>query len=319
MFGTWGIPFSDARVDHTYGRPELTAARDAVGRRDLSAVTLALTSTVDHDVRADITYVAAEELVRLYGPEIPEWAETWYAAANDDGIAWTLRGAHEVLRAWKIRGYQRARYTDAATFRSFGEALQGAEVMCRRAVQLCPDDPVPWVLLVHMARGQEIGPAGTLERFSELTSRSDAHLRGNEQMVLSLSPKWGTPFRVLEGTIDHQRRTAPAGSPIHLNTVQAYIELWFNLPVSERGELTGKDSVRMQAEEAISGWLEEGITEGRHALHNFAGFWYTITGQHSLAKPHFAATAGYVKEFPWSYKPFPVLSYQRGRRAARKS
>ncbi|MGW2402462.1 hypothetical protein ACWCYY_38550 [Kitasatospora sp. NPDC001664] len=319
MIRTLLLPFRTARLDRTYGRTELIAARDAIRRGDTSSVVHAMADFSDHNVRADIAYVAAEELVRLHGTEIPTSLQHSFENLADDANSWTLRGAHEVLRAWQIRGYARASQTDQAAFRGFRDTLQGAEQICYTAAGYAPEDPLPWVFLVHMARGQQIGPRRTLERFAELDRRSPAHLHGNEQMVLSLSPKWGTPFPVLQNAIEEQRSTAPAGSPVHLNIVQAYIELWFDSPASERLGVTAKYSIRNTIEKAVDGWLEHGNIEGQHALHNYCAFWYSLTGQHDRAKPHFEAAAGYIKAFPWSYHLFPVRSFQKSSRAARKA
>ncbi|WP_329587306.1 hypothetical protein OG500_37945 [Kitasatospora sp. NBC_01250] len=300
------------RPDCTYGRPELRAVRAAVRRKDLSRVTRALAGQPDHDVRADLVYVAAEELVRRHGRAVPDWVRGWFDSAADDPHAWALRGAHAVLRAWKIRGYRRAASTSPDLFHQFHRVLSGAEEVCREAAALAPGDPTPWVLLVHMARGQEIGPDATLRRFGALTARCDTHLRGNEQVVLSLSPKWGTPVETLQGLVDEQYRAAAPGSPVRMNLVQAYIERWYNLAPAERQAFLARASVRSRAEIAISGWLEYGDTEGQHALHNSAAFWYTITGQHALARPHFIATRGHAKTFPWSYLPHPAWEFRKG-------
>ncbi|MDH6109794.1 hypothetical protein P3T36_005405 [Kitasatospora sp. MAP12-15] len=305
-----------ARMDSTYGRPELISARDAARRKDLFHVSSALAGELDPNVRADIAYVAAEELVRRHGAELPEWIDGWLTSSGDDAYAWMLRGTHEVLRAWKVRGYQRAAHTKSGSFRSFWEILGDAEAMCRRAAHLAPEDPTPWVLLVHMARGQQVGVDQTVERFAEVVARCDTHLRGNEQLVLSLSPKWGTPVGVLQRFVENQYRSVPIGSPVRMNLVQVYIERWFNLPSTEKQAFVNRSTVRKQAERTISNWLDHGNVESQQSLHNFAAFWYTITGQHSLARPHFEASAEYVKEFPWSYMAFPVRSYRQGRRAA---
>ncbi|MBP2474112.1 hypothetical protein JOF53_002984 [Crossiella equi] len=289
----------EPRVGLTYGSPELEAVRCAARTGDRAGLGALLAAAQDSDDRSDAVLVAATTVVEQHGTTVPRWLLEWVTSTPGDALAWTVRGAVEVLRAWELRGYHRTRGDGLG----FGQVLASAEVMCTRAAELDPRDPTPWVWLVHMARGQGIGALNTARRWAEVVRRAPQHLRGHEQMLTSLSPKWGTSVQVMSDFVQDAVSVAPAGSALHLLVPRGYVEQWVDLSPAQQRRFLNRVDVWDHAQQAIDRWLHPHGTDPRARIsgHNLVAFWYSLWGTHHLARPHFEATRGHVDRYPWSY------------------
>lgn len=306
------------RLDITYGVPELTAVRDAVRNGNRHELDRLVKDCADADDRSDRVFVAASTAVAVGDIAAPEWISLWVEEEPKNPVAWTFSGAVETLRAWKVRGYARARSTATPTLKGFQAILGDAEVMCREAAALAPEDAVPWVWLVQMARGQEVGPHETFRRWHELTALAPQHLRGHHQMLLSISPKWGYHGSVMDEFVAAATDTAPDGSALHLLSVAAQVEHWLYLDDEESAAYVKEEAQAARARAAIGRWLHSRGTDSRGVIsgHNLAAFWHSLRGGHGEAKPHFELTHGYCDQFPWAYLGDPLASYTRHRRKA---
>ncbi|MGO1049390.1 hypothetical protein [Crossiella sp. CA198] len=302
----------EAREGLTYGSPELEAVRAAARAGDRTAVAALIACAQDSDDRSDTVLVAAATVVACHGGTVPRWLLDWVTGEPGDPIGWTLRGAVEVLRAWEIRGYHRVREPGPG----FPRMLDAAEVMCARAAQLDPADPTPWVWLVHLSRGQGGDPADLRERWARLRALAPQHLRGHEQMLISLSPKWGHPPRVMTEFVTGAAATAPVGSALNLLVLRGYIEEWVECSPGAQRRLLERPEVRAHAQQAVDRWLHPHGVDPRARIsgHNLVAFWYSLCGEPELARPHFEATRGHADRYPWSYLRADFLrAYLRAR------
>ncbi|MGW0518164.1 hypothetical protein [Crossiella sp. NPDC003009] len=290
----------EAREGLTYGSPELEAVRAATRAGDRTAVAALIACAHDSDDRSDAVLVAAATVRAGHGTSVPRWLLEWVTSEPGDPIGWIVRGAVEVLRA-----------------ETLPSALATAEVMCARATELDPADPTPWVWLVQLARGQRLGPAETARRWHRLRALAPQHLRGHEQLLASLSPRWGHPPEARIAFVTEAAATAPVGSALNLLVLRGHIEQWAELPGRARRRYTDRADVREQARAAVARWQHPHGVDPRAKIsgHNLVAFWLSLCGEHQLARPHFEATRGHADRYPWSYLRADFLrAYLRGRR-----
>lgn len=305
-----------ARLDVTYGVPELEAVRTAVREESLQELCRLLKDCADADDRSDRVFVAASIAVGVADIAGPQWVSRWVREEPKNPVAWTVAGAVETLRAWNVRGYARARHTARPALKGFHAILGDAEAMCRKALELAPEDPVPWVWLIQMARGQEVGLDETVRRWHGMTVLAPQHLRGNHQMLLSISPKWGYPGWVMDEFVENATEAAPDGSALHLLPVAAQVEHWLDLEGQPSVIYVKDDAQLTRARAAIAHWLHPSGADPRGVIsgHNLAAFWHSLPGSFNEAKSHFELTRGYCDRFPWAYLGDPLASYSRYRR-----
>src|SRR4051794_13841138 len=179
-----------ARIDITFGRPELRSVQAAAGTDDVAALDRALTAgLMDAADWSDRIDVAARTVESRFRDRVPVALDQWAHSAWDSPAASLLRGAVEARRAWQIRG-EGMKWRRPAEVR---QALSTAEHWLRAAARLRPDDATPWVWLASIGRLQGVTPAETMNRQAELAKRAPHYFTGHYQALGSLSPAWGYP------------------------------------------------------------------------------------------------------------------------------
>ncbi|GAA5194024.1 hypothetical protein GCM10023322_57400 [Rugosimonospora acidiphila] len=290
-------------LDITYGRPELSAVRDAARvPNNWGPLCGTLTDgVVDGEDRSDRVAVAAATIVRGTRGRVPPGLDAWLSTRPGDPSALLLRGAVEVLRAWEVRGARLASQTEGRRLAEFVSVLGHAESLCRAAAQLAPTDPTPWLYLLHMARGQQVGAQETLNRLARLELCSPGHLAGYYQAVYSLSPMWGTPVEVMREQVGKWTAAAAPGSPLHSLLFVANFE-WWRRDRLAHADVFQDEQARDEARRAADLMTMEPCQRPADYLaHNYAAGWFSYTGERKRALAHFRLLGGHCTRFPWDY------------------
>jgi hypothetical protein len=309
-----------AKLDITFGRPELAVVRDAARKEDWVALSHAVADgTVDDEDRSDRIAVAVETVAKPWGRRVSPALEEWVQAEPGNPLAVLVRGGVEVLRAWQVRGVRLASHTDRQRLIGFREILEQAELLCRIAVQLDPADPTPWVYLLQMARGQGVGIEETLARRDELIARSPHHFRGHYQAVSSLSPMWGCPYPVMYDQVRRWTADAPQGSPLHGLLFVANIERW-RREMRRTDPFLSDPEMLAEAHQATALMkMEPCERPADFWAHNYAAAWYCEIKDYERANAHFALLQNYCTPWPWGdFSPFPVFMFRWGKFVARQ-
>jgi hypothetical protein len=311
----------------SYGDPALERVRSAARAGDRPLLSAALRDVVrDREDRSDRVAVAAEMIEALHGTQEVPWLEQWCRLEPDDPDAFTVAGAATTLRAWRIRGYALAHATPASRLNAFSFALASAEQLCRRAAAIDKADPTPWVWLLHMARGQQIGPRSTRLRWEKLMHRDPLHYRGNLQAVYSLSSRWGFSPQHPVALAAEITACAPAGSPLHALVAAALVEGELRTAGGEKSWQREDSPARARVDAAAAKLA--GANHNRPAgisAFNQMAYWYCVSGQHAQAWPYFEALGDRRETWPWEYRAGSATgllahSYRaERRRAARKA
>ncbi|MFF5217826.1 hypothetical protein [Micromonospora sp. NPDC000442] len=287
-------------LDITYGRPDLLAVRNAARKGDWPGLMDAIKAGLsDDEDRSDRVEVAVQTLIGRWKVVVPAQFEQYIASLGADATAYLLRGALEVERAWLLRGGALARYTGAEQMSSFHQGLHCAEELLQASAALAPADASPWVWLLQLARGLEIGPQRTGERREELAKRNPYHFRGHYQAVMSVTPHWGysaafTAQCAREWTDGH-----PIGSPTHALIHIANFERWRR---DNTGTPLRKDIDALERARQASTRMNLASCErpGEILAHNYAAAWFSVIGDRKSARPHLALIRGRATRWPWN-------------------
>ena len=287
-------------LDITYGRPELLAVRTAASEDDWPGLMDAFTAGVsDDEDRSDRVEVAVQSLARRWETTVSAQFEEYLTSLGADATAYLLRGALEVELAWLVRGLALARYTSGTQMSGFHQRLHQAEEWLQASAALAPADASPWVWLLHLARGLEIGPERTGERREELARRSPYHFRGHYQAIMSVNPHWGYPAAYTAQCAREWTDGHPVGSPTHALIHIANFERWRR---DNTGTPLHKDVDSLERARQASTRMNMASCErpGEILAHNYAAAWFSVIGDRKSARPHFALIRGRVTRWPWN-------------------
>ncbi|WP_246460809.1 hypothetical protein [Streptomyces himalayensis] len=189
--------------DVTLGDRDLATAREdlAIGRWQGLPELLHNTGT-DWDRRTHrmrlLAHVAAGTSV----------VEEWHTAQPSDPDALTLRAATEVMRCFNI-----AVAAGKDTIVDPGR-LHTALRTCLRAADAYPQDPVPWVSLLTIARLHPGGHPSVVRWWEELRLRHPDNREAHHQMLRHLSARWhGSHAAMYDFAWDVATGTPP-GTPL---------------------------------------------------------------------------------------------------------
>ncbi|MFJ2646158.1 hypothetical protein ACIO1C_05430 [Streptomyces sp. NPDC087420] len=163
--------------------------------------------------------------------------ETWRAAEPDSPDAAVLRAATEVVRVFNQA---------IAAGRGIGvdqARLDGAVLTCLDAADASPDDPMPWVSLLTVARLYEGGIAqGELRRWwDEMRRRDPYNMEGHVQLLRYFSARWhGTHGRMYDFARD-AAGAAPPGSSLSVLVQIARVEEFRHVAEAGRGRRPVRD------------------------------------------------------------------------------
>ncbi len=151
------------------------------------------------------------------------WLFSWMGAEPSSAEAATIFASLLTVRAGEARGSARASETSAEQFRDFAELSRAAQQASRRAIELAPDDPGPWIAVVHslMATGER---DPFFEAMREGLRRDPQYLQLHVAAVTFLCRKWFGSHEEMFAAARTPAATAPPGSNLHVLPVFGHIE-----------------------------------------------------------------------------------------------
>jgi hypothetical protein len=295
---------------------ELAGAREAVAHGDwLAARDLLARTGRDWDRKAHRVAVLAETAARQLG-----WADTWAGAEDDNPDALLVRGHAEILRGWQAHrqgdgggsaaggGGGPGRGADDDYWR-FVRSVRDAEQLCRRAAELGPDDPTPWVSLLLIARTQGESEEEFWRRWAELRARDPYSREGHHQALQYLFARWcgshGQMFDFVYRAVDE----APPGSPLAVLPLYAHAEFYAyvtggdDAARAEHAEHWLRPQIQADIEHALDRWLGARPAAGARDVvdHNYLAHALVCSRRWREAAPLFLAIGPYATEYPWAY------------------
>ncbi|MCL2463804.1 MAG: hypothetical protein FWF28_01880 [Micrococcales bacterium] len=272
---------------------DLRGARSAAHQGDWRTAAWLLAGTADPDLRWERAYVLAEATQDSRG-----WLDAWLAAAPDSRDARGVQALAAVVGAWALRGSGWA--VDHPE--EFRRAVPEAAAACREASRLAPDDVVPLVGLLILARVEPAPRAEVDRRFAAVRALAPWHLGAHEQVLQYLCAKWHGSTDQMFAFARGAAGAAPEGSPLNLLVAIAQIEHILALARSDQAEFERyrlSDPVRAELWAAGRRWTTNQSAYARAWGHNvMAGATY-LTDQNDLLAYHLAQMGSVLLHWPW--------------------
>jgi hypothetical protein len=156
----------------------------------------------------------------------PEGFDAWVAARPDSATARLARGSHGISWGWEIRGGGYAKSVKQDAWAVFHERLREAEGDLFGAVELDPQDPLPWSALITSGRGLSIPKEELILRFEEAIRRSPGLPGAHFGVLQGLCQKWSGSHDEMFAFARERAGSAPDGSRLHGLVATAHMERW---------------------------------------------------------------------------------------------
>lgn len=149
------------------------------------------------------------------------------ALANhpEDPTLHSLAGFLLVEWAWEARGRGYAATVAPETWAVFDGRLSEAAAVLMRAHDLAPGSIEPWLHLLAVARGRQLGVEAARSCFDQAQDREPWEPNTCLAMIQNLAPKWGGTDDSMFEFAREVTASAPASSPAHGVVPMAYLEL----------------------------------------------------------------------------------------------
>ncbi|MGX1316025.1 hypothetical protein RKD24_006144 [Streptomyces calvus] len=238
-------------------------------------------------------------------------------ATVDSGIAtaWLDREPENadalVLHSWTglARGLRDGHLEDA------GELV----AHCHRAAGLRPDDPLPWVALIGVARIERYRQNEVNALWREATGRDSWHREAYLQMLAYLSPEEGGSRALVLDFVDAVRSRIPANAPCAAVELTAAVEQYQGLLAQggvramTAGQLWGGGQIAAALDQAAALWAKPGFFQHAAAQADLNVLAYALcaAGRAADAHPVFEALQGVVTPWPWDVDGPAVQRYEQ--------
>lgn len=173
----WGLPpFRALRTDLVSTVPEITQAVVAARAGDWRpAASLLERSWRYWPLRSAAVQALAETAVDHHAG-----FQAWRAAAAGDRHLALLEAHVLNWAAWRLRGDDLPEATSPAQQEGFLRTLPQAEAAARRAAELLPEDPTPWVVLLAFSPARDWDRQVFLDAWGNLQARDPLNRAGHE-------------------------------------------------------------------------------------------------------------------------------------------
>jgi hypothetical protein len=135
----------------------------------------------------------------------------WQAARPDDPTAALVHADSMVMLAGKLRGAKTAEHTTREQFDAFHRVLAESQEACRRAAELAPADPSPYIAQISIA----LGLGWSHERFNalwaEITARAPHHFGAHRSALQYWCAKWRGSHELMNEFAWRAAASAPPG------------------------------------------------------------------------------------------------------------
>ncbi|MGV9266940.1 hypothetical protein ACWDRR_20030 [Kitasatospora sp. NPDC003701] len=243
--------------------------------------------------------------------------ETWQAADPGNRDAMVLRAETDVMRLFNSVAagpppVPRADATDR-------ERLDRAMRTCLLAADGSPDDPVPWVSLITLARLYAGGHPQTRRWWHELQARDRDNREGHHQVLRHFSARWhGSHGKMYDFACD-TASFAPVGSPLVVLTQAARAEHYRSLAAG--GGTTGlvlsqhwRSEVAVRdLDQSCEQWLRHRAFEFAQDVAdlNYLAHGLVMAGMTDQARYAFSLLGNRPTRVPWAYSDDPEELFRR--------
>ncbi|WP_091559153.1 DUF4034 domain-containing protein [Micromonospora pattaloongensis] len=254
-----------------------------------------------------------------YNSGVERWIDDWVAAEPHSALPLLVKGAHAIHWAWEARGGGRASTVGDEAFRLFFKRLKLAEDCLDEVTDRDRDSATPWVFLVILGRGRQLGIDETRRRFEEVCRRYPWHLEAHDQMLQQLCRKWSGSHDLMHEFAQRTLAEMPAGSPLGRLTATAHLEHWLDLDSDEDAAYIGSAEVRAQLLAAADRSVRHPDyvrRPGWPSVHNSFATAFSFSGDWTAAAEQFDIIGDLVTEWPWQYMRRPDLAFLEYRKRA---
>jgi|GEM_PF-1489410 len=328
------------RYDPTFGDRELRDARQDLvlgrwqGARDLLRATGRDWDRRTHRVRLLADVGSGNRTV-----------ETWQIAEPKNPDALVLRADTEVMRLFAALVEQRtgegaidddaaAAGTEAAAAEVATSAgasgqdrlprhqLDRAARICLQAAESAPDDPVPWVSLMTLARLYAGGHPHTWHWWRELQARDPYNREGHHQALRHVSARWHGSHGEMYNFAQDTAAFAPPGSPLAALTQAARVEHYHHRLVTEGRSAVGltyhwsHDAARQALRTTLNRWItRRGPVEYAQDVADLNLLIHGLVqaGMTAEAREVFPLLGNRPTRLPWAYTGDPEALFEHWR------
>lgn len=244
--------------------------------------------------------------IRLLAQAVAETstAEDWHAAAPHSPDALVLRAETEVMRVFS--GAVASGRAGGAEHNRLDQAVH----FCLRAAKAAPDDPMPWVSLLTVARLFPGGHPQSERWWHELQLRDRCNREAHHQVLRHVSASWHGSHAAMYDFAHDVVRSAPPGSPLAVLLLLARVEE-FRYRVKREGEsspdLRGhwcSEAAACDVRRVFGLWIER--WDGVDRAQDIADLHYLLHaacfgGLDSMAAHLFELIDNRASRTPWSY------------------
>ncbi|MEU9350453.1 hypothetical protein AB0D65_05405 [Streptomyces griseoloalbus] len=288
----------------TSRRPRIVPALDDA---ELARVVGRLSKRGGNARTADVTLVASL---------LEETGDDWDRRSHRTSVLAEATADAEIAAAWLGREPQSA---DALVFHAWVELARGLRdghledagqlvTRCYRSAELNPDDPLPWVVLLGVARIERYGQNDVNAVWREATGRDRWHREAYLQMLAYLSPEEGGSSAAVLDFVDVVRTRIPANAPCAAVELTAAVRQYQGLLAQggvramTAGQLWDGGQIAAALEQAAALWAKQGFFQHAAAQADLNVLAYALcaAGRAADAHPVFQALEGVVTPWPWN-------------------
>jgi hypothetical protein len=295
--------------DPAFDDADLADARDELVQGTWEpARELLETAAADWDRRSHRIGVLAEAAAGA------AWVEQWQLHDPRNRDVAVLRAQVEVVRVLR-----------SATGATRGNTAGDAERHCRRAAELAPEDPTPWVSLVTLARAQGSDRNEFWQRWQGVNTRDRVHRDGFHQALIFLFDAWYGSHAEMYDFAYWVAGEAPPGSPLAILPLVAHAESYRYRFAAYRGlDKAGlglhwtQPQVGRDIDVALERWLNanarphaQAMADRNYLLHALihADRWRETRSLFEAIGPH-------LTRIPWTYTGDPETAFAYWRKRA---
>jgi hypothetical protein len=241
------------------------------------------------------------------------FVNTWKAARPNDPSATLVHADALVTLAGKLRGAKSAQNTTREQFDAFHRVLAESEAACRRAAELAPADPSPYISQLSIAMGLGWSHDRFQYLWAEIVSRAPFHFGAHRSALQYWCAKWRGSHELMHEFARQAAASAPPGDLLVALPLFAIFEQEnrdkseeiYRLPATT----AAVDAAWRVVAKAPSG--HHRLPEVRHVLANAL----ECSGRYAEAVEQFQLIGAFCGAVPWTYygNPLKVFGGSRAR------
>ncbi|MFH8616372.1 hypothetical protein ACH4E8_15020 [Streptomyces sp. NPDC017979] len=237
----------------------------------------------------------------------PAWLEEWHEESPGDPDLALVRAEFAVAQAWDVRTTARASQVALEQFKGFHALLQDALPVLERAVELNPEDPTPWAVVLQHDLGSGAPRELFEEHLREALDRDPHNWSAHAVAVQFLAAKWYGSHEEMFAFAERAAAQCPDDGPLRGLPVVALSELMLDDELPDEPGLRYGPIGQDRVDAAIAAALELSATrpqgEPRIALVRNHLAWALIRDERPAPEvlDVFRAVGTGATTYPWAY------------------